>query len=1187
MAKQINRVDIIQDDVFKDLRESAKLTQKEIASLQTGLVAINESLKMTKEEAKIVKMNASGTGKSNTAEIQKGIELQKEAIRLSKQAEMLNKTKVATEDTIIKKKKLLTLQEAQLNEEIKKQNSLTRQIAQLKKTEAGSVENLRAKLALVTTAWKKLTAEELENTKRGQRLVASKKDLTNQIYKLEKATDDHRRNVGNYESALGKLSGAFGNVTRLAGQFGLAIGGLSILKSGLSTISEFQTQLADLSAVTGLKQTSADFDLLKNKSIELSKQYGSSAKDIVEAFKLAGSARPELLKNGQALSDLTEKAIILSKASGDDVPTSIKNLTGTLNAFDAPASKASEVMDTLANAAQLGTQEIPYLTDAFSKFGGIAASNNVSTAESAAAIEELGKKFPDAATAGTGLRNVLLKISAPDALPKEAITKLKELGINFETLKNKSLPFSERLEALKPLLNDNAALIKTFGSENALAAQTLIASTDAIKKNSEAYGKAGTAQDQANIKSKTLSEATNRLKAEYEAFFLSFESGSTGLTSVIDFLAQNLGSIMSVLGKAVIGFLAYKTALIATNAVQALTNKGLNGIIKGFFDFKKGAEGASGASGKLGNTLKNIGWTAIIALVSELAMEIYNVASGAKLAEYRLQKFNEAVSKGQELGQSKIGKYTESLKKQMQAIDLMNVSEKKRIELRKQAVKNVQSEINAEIKRISQIHAETDAKRKQAIIERDRLKQKQSSYNLSIDDEIALAKAEKTVTSLTSAEKASAEVLKALRTEFGNLKDETHSYNVEQKSLTSSTVKDTKEKEKQTKAYKDASEQINRMNQEMKDSQSLVDEISLYEVDSALQQAVETQLEGVKETGKYTLDIINQLIDREYELKKAIIERQYLESTGEGTTSQQQQDAKIRRDFELGKLENERLEQKNEILKELEAAQEDYAKGLEKSTEVEKKDLSTKRDLYKLATDYFIEQSQKRIDQIDKEIDANQKQYEYLQKLAENGNINAQQSLAEQQKLIAEANAKKEKEIKRQEILKLSQSVYDTYTAKVESGAKNPVVDTIKDVTLLKTFISSLSSFYDGTIDTGAGGGLDGKGGFPAILHPHERVVPANENKGLNGIANSELPKAVDIYQKFQAGNLLTTKQDIAGNSFDLMPLLSELKDLKKTIENKPEVEMNAKQLSSSLFEFSHKVKRGNQLINNRFQYRK
>lgn len=58
---------------------------------------------------------------------------------------------------------------------------------------------------------------------------------------------------------------------------------------------------------------------------------------------------------------------------------------------------------------------------------------------------------------------------------------------------------------------------------------------------------------------------------------------------------------------------------------------------------------------------------------------------------------------------------------------------------------------------------------------------------------------------------------------------------------------------------------------------------------------------------------------------------------------------------------------------------------------------------------------------------------------------------------------------------------------------------------LVRSLQQNQPSFFVGTEDTGTGGDVDDKGGFHAVLHPHERVMTAEENKKLKGLSNKEV----------------------------------------------------------------------------------
>jgi DNA repair exonuclease SbcCD ATPase subunit len=232
---------------------------------------------------------------------------------------------------------------------------------------------------------------------------------------------------------------------------------------------------------------------------------------------------------------------------------------------------------------------------------------------------------------------------------------------------------------------------------------------------------------------------------------------------------------------------------------------------------------------------------------------------------------------------------------------------------------------------------------------------------------------------------------------------------------------------------------------------------------------------------------------------------------------------------------------------------------------------------------YFIEQSDKKISQIDKEMQAAEKQFDTLQELANNGNINAKESLAEQQRIINEANQRKEKELRRQQRIKLAESVYSTYAAKVASGSKNPLQETITETALLQTFIGSLPTFESGIEDTGSNGrGLDGKGGFLSVLHPNERVMPKSLNEQIGAMSNEALAK---IAMEYQAGKLVSGHK--GAESIQLAVLVNEMRDLKHVIQNKPETNIELGEITQSVMEIVKSTKTGNTKTYNRFKVRK
>jgi hypothetical protein len=260
-----------------------------------------------------------------------------------------------------------------------------------------------------------------------------------------------------------------------------------------------------------------------------------------------------------------------------------------------------------------------------------------------------------------------------------------------------------------------------------------------------------------------------------------------------------------------------------------------------------------------------------------------------------------------------------------------------------------------------------------------------------------------------------------------------------------------------------------------------------------------------------------------------------------------------------------------------------YAKdGIEKAKKAEEEKWKTTQEFAQKTTDFLKKQSDERIKQIDKEISAAEKQADYYRELAANGNINAQESLAEQERIIAESNRRKEREQKRAQRIELANTIYQTYAGHAAKDPDTALMKTIKDATLLQAFISSLPMFYDGTEDTGKGGGIDGKGGFHAVLHPHERVIPKSLNDQIGSLTNEQLTR---LAMEYNNGRLVG--KDVAHSSMDLVIMVNELRDLKEVIKQKPETNIELGQITQSAMEIVQSSRKGNTTVYNRFKVRK
>lgn len=374
---------------------------------------------------------------------------------------------------------------------------------------------------------KSIRQEYLKATSQLNRMTIGSKEYHEQVKKikyLKNAMNDHNK-------TLGRTSRAWSNFKRniggwIATGFGLAAAG-RIFSSFTNNIKNFEKAADNLSAITGLM--GEELDYLKDKALGLNKEMKDSgiyiketAVDILEAYKIVGSAKPELLKNKEALAEVTKQAIILSNAAGMDLTSAVDALTLSMNQFNAPASDAARFANALAAGSKEGAAEIPQLTQAIKEFGPVARSANVSLEQSVALVEALAEKGFKGNRAGIGVRNFLL-----------------ELQTGADETNPKVVGLDKALENLAAQNLTAADLTKQFGKENVVAAQILIETRLRVEELTEAVSGTNTAYEQASTNTDNLSSRIETLAGTWSSFILRLEDGegvlAKAIKAVVDF----------------------------------------------------------------------------------------------------------------------------------------------------------------------------------------------------------------------------------------------------------------------------------------------------------------------------------------------------------------------------------------------------------------------------------------------------------------------------------------------------------------------------------------------------------------------------------------------------------------------------------------------------------------------------
>lgn len=319
---------------------------------------------------------------------------------------------------------------------------------------------------------------------------------------IRQVTDETKKSTisfGRFVDGFNRFGGFIASM--VASLTGLILG----LRSLRDEKNKLESSQASLKALTGLDNDSISWltqqaQVLSTTMTKEGLRVKAAANEILDAYMLVGSAKPELLSDKEALAAVTEEAMRMQAAAGDiTLAQAVDALTLSLNQYGAEADQAARFTNVLAAGSKEGAANIASQTAAIRNSGVAAASANVSFEETVALIQTLAYSGIKDEVAGTALKKffLVLQTGADDVNPK-----IVGLSKALENLKAKNM---------------GAADIKDmFGEEGYNAASVILQNIDMVNRYTEAVTGTSVAQEQAAINSATaeakLAQVRNEMK---------------------------------------------------------------------------------------------------------------------------------------------------------------------------------------------------------------------------------------------------------------------------------------------------------------------------------------------------------------------------------------------------------------------------------------------------------------------------------------------------------------------------------------------------------------------------------------------------------------------------------------------------------------------------------------------------
>ena len=469
-----------------------------------------------------------------------------------------------------------------------------------------------------------------------------------------------------------------------------------------------ESSQAELKALTGLDDSSIQWlteqaEKLSTTMDESGLRIRQSSDEILQAYMLIGSKKPELLKDKEALNAVTIEAMRLAAAAKIDLKDAVTATTVSLNMYGESADQAARYVNVLAAGSKEGAADVSAQAASIKNAGVAASGAGVSIEQLQGTIQMLAEKGLEAEPAGTALRKFFLVLQTG---PDETNPKVVGLQTALENLNKKSL---------------SAAQIQTmFGEEAYSAATILIDNADKVRQYTEAVTDTSIAMEQAAINSDTneakMAQYRNSIK---EAGIELMERLNPSLSLLTGWTTK----IIVALPKLIDWCIKYKSVLIASGSALAAYNIAVNAatIYTKAYNFivKVATASTNGFNKVLKLNPAGLVLAGLTALVTYISTKLIPNTDAATEAQ---RKYNEELQRTQE----ELERY-KSIEDRYKNIDALNARQRQQLKSDAESeLAIIEDKLSKEViayrkyydeqKKVIQAHTDVDESQRKALL---------------------------------------------------------------------------------------------------------------------------------------------------------------------------------------------------------------------------------------------------------------------------------------------------------------------------------------------------------------------------------------------------------------------------------------------------------------------------------------
>jgi len=405
-------------------------------------------------------------------------------------------------------------------------------LTELSQIEAAS-KNLIQLQANLKKALKELSVSG-QPSEEARKIAARLKDVNAQVQKWNQLGKENTNTWGKALSSYQFKFNALGNI--ISNVVSTATRMLYQLGSSVVTISkDFEFAMSGVRAIT--MATDKEFNQLRNDAVRLG---GQTIFTATEVSKL----QEELAKLGFTVSEIraaTDGVVALAAATGEDLAQSALVAGTVIRGFGLNANELTRVVDVMTESFNRSALDLYKFQETMKYVAPIASKVGFSLEETTALMTKLADQGIVASQAGTGLRNIMLRLANANSTLSKAMggtaKSLPELIIGLTGLKEAGI--------------DATGALKLVDRYSVTAFLGLINASDKIW---EMYKNLTLANDSAKIMSEirmdNFAGSVEKLSGAWDSFVLTINKSNRALRGIVDAVRWALEGMTDLLAGA-------------------------------------------------------------------------------------------------------------------------------------------------------------------------------------------------------------------------------------------------------------------------------------------------------------------------------------------------------------------------------------------------------------------------------------------------------------------------------------------------------------------------------------------------------------------------------------------------------------------------------------------------------------